>query len=119
MEPQYGVGQCPCQMRAWIAAQEGQHTPSLKKPDTLLSDKYVAISNIVGYCDKILYACSPQDNRSVEAGHLIERHRRRHIQYRGIFRRILRQNTVHLCTAQQPADGHPEDAERPWSPSME
>jgi len=67
MEPQYGVGQCPCQMRAWIAAQEGQHTPSLKKPDTLLSDKNVAISNIAGYCDKILYACSPQDNRSVEA----------------------------------------------------
>src|SRR5262249_27936882 len=67
MEPQYGVGPCPCQMRAWIAAQERQHTPSLKKPDTLLSDKYVAISNIAGYCDKILYACSPQDNRSVEA----------------------------------------------------
>jgi hypothetical protein len=54
-------------MRAWIAAQEGQHTPSLKKPDTLLSDKYVAISNIAGYCDKILYACSPQDNRPFEA----------------------------------------------------
>src|SRR5262249_51663850 len=67
MEPQYGVGQCPCQMRVWIAAQEGQHTPSLKKPDTLLSNKDVAISNIAGYCDKILYACSPQDNRSVEA----------------------------------------------------
>src|SRR5262247_3404890 len=68
MEPQYGVGQCPCQMRAWIAAQEGQHTPSLKKPDTLLSDKYVAISNSAGYCDKILYACSPQDNRAAAAG---------------------------------------------------
>src|SRR5215510_15407535 len=27
-EPQYGVGKCPSQMRTWIAAQEGQHTPS-------------------------------------------------------------------------------------------
>ena len=27
-------------------------------PNNLLSDKYVAISNIAGYSDKILYACA-------------------------------------------------------------
>jgi hypothetical protein len=34
---------------ARTAAQEGQHTPYLKKLKSLLSDKYVAISNIAGY----------------------------------------------------------------------
>jgi hypothetical protein len=41
---------------------------------------------------------------------LIERHRRRNIQYRGIFR----QNIVHLFTAKQPADDPLEDEERQW-----
>src|SRR5439155_23131950 len=50
---------------------------------------------------------------------LIERQIRRDIQYPWILRLILRQNTVHLFTPRQPADGHPEDVERPWSTSME
>jgi hypothetical protein len=37
------------------------------QPNNLLSDTDVAISNIAGYYDKILYTCSPQDNRPFEA----------------------------------------------------
>src|SRR2546428_2548292 len=62
----------------------------------------------------LLAACHAQ-----AAEQLIERQRRRNIQYRWIFRLILRQNTVHLFTPRQPADGHREDAERPGSTSME
>src|SRR5215831_15452424 len=40
---------------------------ALRLPNNLLSDKDVVISNIAWYCDKILYACSPQDNRPFEA----------------------------------------------------
>ena len=29
----YGACQCPCQMRVWTAAQGGQHTPYLEKPN--------------------------------------------------------------------------------------
>jgi len=54
-----------------------------------------------------------------EAEQLIERQIRRDIQYRLILRLILRQNTVHLFTSRQPADGHPEGSERPWRTSME
>ena len=43
-------------------------------PNNLLSDKYVAISNIAGYCDKILYACAYQDNQLMA----IERTQRGH-----------------------------------------
>src|SRR5262245_14383981 len=52
------------------------------------------------------------------AQELIERQIRRNIQYRCIFRLILRQNTVHLCTSQQSADGHRDGSERPWRTSM-
>jgi hypothetical protein len=48
------------------------------KPNNLLSDKYVAISNIAGYYagyyDKILYACSYQGNQLMA----IERTQRGH-----------------------------------------
>src|SRR5712691_12047743 len=54
-----------------------------------------------------------------EAEQLIERQVRRDTQYRLILRLILRQNTVHLFTSRQPADGHPEGSERPWRTSME
>src|SRR5262249_36543708 len=50
---------------------------------------------------------------------LIERQIRRNIQYRWIFRWIFRQNTVRLFTSRPPADGHREDATRPWSTSIE
>src|SRR5262249_12248935 len=52
------------------------------------------------------------------AEQLIERHRRRNIQYRWIFRLIFRQNTVRLCTSRPPADGYRKAAARPWSTSM-
>src|SRR5215510_13248315 len=52
---------------ARTAAQEGQHTPYLKKLKSLLSDKNVAISHIAGYSagysDEILYTCAPHNNR--------------------------------------------------------
>src|SRR6266566_4149831 len=54
-----------------------------------------------------------------DAEQLIERQIRRDIQYRLILRLILRQNTVHLFTSRQSADGHPEGSERPWRTSME
>ena len=60
----------------------------------------------------------PTITTTLEAEQLIERQRRRDIQYRLIFRWILRQNTMHLCTSRQPADDHLEDAERPWSTSI-
>src|SRR5882672_7018824 len=50
-----------------ISSQRPHADRLLLKPNNLLSDKYVVISNIAGYCDKILYACSPQDNRPFEA----------------------------------------------------
>src|SRR5216683_2120811 len=55
----------------------------------------------------------------MEAEQLIERQIRRDIQYRLILRLILRQNTVHLCTSRQPADGHPKGSARQWRTSME
>jgi hypothetical protein len=67
--------------------------------------------------EDILTSCDTA--QALAAQQLIERQIRRDIQYRWILRLILRQNTVHLFTPRQPADGHPEDVERPWSTSME
>jgi len=50
---------------------------------------------------------------------LIERQKRRNIQYRGISRLLLQRNTVHLFTIRLPADDQPEGSERPWRTSME
>ena len=85
MEPQYGACKGPGQMRAWTAAHEGQYTSALQKPqrlwrdtsvarshiagssDNIVRDTSVVRSHIAGSCDNIRCACSPQDNRPVEA----------------------------------------------------
>ena len=90
MAHQYGACKRPYQLGAWTAAHAAmsgtvrplggdQVTPRFPEvarrlgsegtvlPNNVLSDKSVAISNIAGYYDKILYTCSPQDNRPFEA----------------------------------------------------
>src|SRR5262245_6197165 len=45
---------------------KGAHGP-------LIEHKNVAISNIAGYSDKLVYPCAPQDNRPLEAELIIVR----------------------------------------------
>src|SRR5262249_27742697 len=66
----------------------------------------------------IIPTCNLRQSLFLDAEQLIERQICRNIQYCWIFRLIFRQNTVRLCTSRQPADGHPEGSERPWSTSM-
>jgi hypothetical protein len=50
-----------------------QRSMSNARMDRLLSDKDVAISNIAGYSDKILYTCASNDNRMIAIQRALEK----------------------------------------------